>query len=117
MPARSASPSGWRAIMRRTVASSHARASVVICMSSVPFQEPRDRAGVFLPFLDEHGAVLATASRDPVVFPRGHARLDLAPGARDVPFGLEPVERGVDVPFRDLESALGALPDRRDDLV
>src|SRR5881396_360509 len=102
MPARSASPSGWRARMRRTVESSHVRASVVICMVSFSFQQPRNRAGVLLPFLHEHRPVLPAATGDAVVFPRGHAGLDLAPGARDVALRLERVERRVDVPLCDL---------------
>src|SRR5919201_1404340 len=117
MPTRSASPSGWRARMRRTVASSHARASVVICMPSLSLQEPRDRAGEVLPFAHEHRPVLAAARGDAVVLPRRHAGLDLAPGAGDVALGLQCVERRVDVPLRDLERAIGALTDRRDDLV
>src|SRR5882672_9607959 len=116
-PARSGSPSECRARMRRTVASSQARASVVICMISFSFQEPRDRARVLLPFLRECRSVLATARGDAVVLPRRHARLDLAPAARDVALGFERVERGVDVPLRHLERALRALADRRDDLV
>src|SRR5438552_3049397 len=103
--------------MRRTVGSSHARASVVICMMSFSFQEPRDRAGVVLPFLHELRAVLAPACRDAVVLAGRDAGLDLAPRARDVAFRLERVERGVYVPLGDLERALRALADRRHDLV
>src|SRR2546430_17566826 len=114
MPVRSASPSGWRARMRRTVESSHVRASVVICMVSFSFQQSCNRAGVFLPFLHEHGPVLPAASGDAVVFPRGHAGLDLAPRARDVAFGLERVERRADAPPCALQPtvrAVAASPD------
>src|SRR5215211_8923627 len=117
MPTRSATPSGWRARMRRTVASSHARASVVICMPSLSLQEPCDRAGEVLPFPHEHRSVLTAARGDAVVLPRRHAGLDLAPGAGDVALGLHRVERRVDVPLRDLERAVGAVTDRRDDFV
>src|ERR1051326_3146041 len=103
--------------MRRTGASSQVRASVVICMGAVSFQEPGDGARVLLPFLREGGAVLAPARRDAVVLARRHAGLDLAPGARDVALALEAVQRGVDVALRDLQRALCAVADRRDDLV
>src|ERR671934_53953 len=63
------------------------------------------------------GWMNAAARGDAVVLPRRHAGLDLAPGAGDVALGLQRVERRVDVALRDLEGAVGAVTDRRDDFV